>query len=71
MVGSESVSAMMRNRDARWKLAPLTRSVAKCEAVEALHDVQLAIVDNDTPDALALIDRALASEGQEWEPQEC
>ncbi len=36
MVGSESVSARMRNRVSRPKLAPLTMSVAKWEAVEAL-----------------------------------
>jgi hypothetical protein len=36
MVGSESVSAMMRNRNSRPKLAPLTMSQAKWDAVEAL-----------------------------------
>jgi hypothetical protein len=34
--GRESVSAMMRKRLSRWKLAPLTMSQTKCEAVDAL-----------------------------------
>src|SRR5664280_1854784 len=36
MVGRESVSAMMRKRLSRWKLAPLTISQTKCDAVDAL-----------------------------------
>ena len=36
IVGSESVSAMIRNRLARMKLAPFTMSHTKCEEVEAL-----------------------------------
>ena len=36
MVGSESVSAMMRNRFSLLKLAPFTMSQTKCDAVDAL-----------------------------------